>query len=265
VLEFTASLQSNAEDSPAFLFDKLRRSDLLFVGTHFAEWLTRLVARNPVSARLVDAAVHGSDAPVLFVEQATGVSRTLPGCGASDFVSELRERWAKLEASSDAPPPEGLSHLAEGAGMPPGAVVLSCALSDRDETEALRAALDRAGVDVILDNDDVELPEKWEMKLRHHISECSLFVPVVSSRCPMVRRRWARAEWIDTVLHFNEANKTRRYVLPVVIDDTTPEAAALPEVFKDLPWERMIDGRPSADFVETIVRLQRSYRRASYA
>ena len=45
-LEFVNSLDVKAEDSPHFLFDKLRSSNLLIIGSHLADWLARFFVRN---------------------------------------------------------------------------------------------------------------------------------------------------------------------------------------------------------------------------
>jgi hypothetical protein len=56
----------------------------------------------------------------------------------------------------------------------------------------------------------------------------------------------------------------------VVVDDTSPaiwamlESSAIPGEFGELQWEKLPGGKPSSEFVKTLVELQRSYRRAKY-
>lgn len=264
VLEFTESLHSRAEDAPFFLFDKLGTSDLLFIGTHVADWLAHLFARSPDATRRVDAAAHAGETsvPVVFVERVTGATATYPGGDAAAFVRELAMRWSALEEEAEAPPPEALAST-----LPPGAVILSCARSDREAAEVLRETLDRAGVDVLLDEDDVALAEKWEMKLKHCVGESSAFVPVFSARSAGTHRRWTGPEWMQLLLRAQNAaapgDGGTSFLLPLVLDDTPPAKLSLPEAFPDV--ERLHDGRPSEDLVKRIVKRQRDHRRASYA
>ena len=149
--------------------------------------------------------------------------------------------------------------------MQAGAVYLSHARKDQEAAESIRDALDRAGVDVIIAADDSPVGDKSEKKLRSIISECSLFVPVISEHSVTARRRFFQKEWVDTILEARRSVTSGRFILPVAIDDTSPRAAAMPKAFGELEWERLPGGKPSSEFVETVVQLQRSYRSASFA
>ena len=47
----------------------------------------------------------------------------------------------------------------------------------------------------------------------------------------------------------------------MVIDDTPPNASAVPEPFRKLHWEKMPEGQAGAEFVAEIKRLYRDYQR----
>jgi hypothetical protein len=148
--------------------------------------------------------------------------------------------------------------------MPSGAVYLSCAEEDRGASEAIREALDRAGIDVIVDHDDTPLAPRWEKRLKSVVGLCSVFVPVISARSLKAKRRFLRGEWLEAILEAGRAAPTGRFILPVVIDDTSPGDPAIPGEFGELQWEKLPGGKPSSEFVKTLVELQRSYRRAKY-
>ena len=246
-LEFMDSLQSRA---PGFLFDKLRESDLLILGSRLSEWLARLLAQGG----------PGMDAQVLFVERAKGTTEALPVDSPVDFASELYRRWSEFspeEETSTAP-------IGSSTGTPTGAVFLSCAAEDRSAAESIREALDRAGIDVILDHDDTPLAPRWEKRLKSVVGLCSVFVPVISARSLKAKRRFLRGEWLEAILEAGRASPTGRFILPVVIDDTSPGGPAIPGEFGELQWEKLPGGKPSSEFVKTLVELQRSYRRAKY-
>ncbi len=154
--------------------------------------------------------------------------------------------------------------------MPSGAVFLSCAALDRSAAETIREALDSAGIDVIVDHDDTPLAPQWEKRLKSFLGLCSVFVPVVSARSLQARRRFLRGEWVEAILEAGRAAPSGRFVLPVVIDDTSPAmlamlgSKAIPGEFGELQWEKLPGGKPSSEFVKKLVELQRSYRRAKY-
>ncbi len=273
-LEFMQSLQSKTEDSPGCLFDKLRKSNLLIMGSHLSEWLARLFAHDTTGGRPVEAQPEPGDAqagldadrsPVLFLQRFNGGTRVLRGRGTAHFVDELYRRWAELQPAEEPEPPPSISELVSSPRMQLGVVFLSCAHEDRGAAESIREALDRAGVDVILVSDDVQLTERWERKLRSLIGECSLFVPVISKHSLTVQRRFSRQEWIDALLEARKAVPSEHFILPVVIDDTSPEEPAIPEEFGEIAWEELPGGNPSSDFVKMVVQHQRSYRSASFA
>ncbi len=146
-----------------------------------------------------------------------------------------------------------------------GAVFLSYAGEDLSVAESIRNALDRGGVDVVFDSDDSNVGDKWEKKLRSVVGECSLFMPVVSKCSLAAERRFFRAEWIEAILEARKAIPSGRFILPVVVDDTSPAESAIPEEFGKLDWEKWTNGKPNSELVETVVQLQRSYRSASIA
>jgi hypothetical protein len=111
-LEFMESLLSRP---PGFLFDKLRESDLLILGSRFSEWLARHLAQG-----------EGMEAPVLFVERAKGTTEALSAGSAVELVRELSRRFREFSPQEEAAPPS----IAFSSGMPSGAVFLSCAGED---------------------------------------------------------------------------------------------------------------------------------------
>jgi hypothetical protein len=74
-----------------------------------------------------------------------------------------------------------------------------------------------------------------------------------------------QGEWLEAILEAGRGAPSGRFVLPVVIDDTGPGVHAVPGEFGELRWERLPGGKPSSEFVKTLVELQRSFRRAKYA
>jgi hypothetical protein len=247
-LEFMESLQTRP---PGFLFDKLRDVDLLILGCPLSAWLCRLLAQE----------TPDRDAPVLFVDRGRGTIDAPSVASAAAFVHELDRRWTEFSPEEESAPPS----LAASLGAPAGAVFVTCVADDRSAGESLREALDRAGVDVILDHDDTPLAPRWEKRLKSALALSSAFVPVVSARSVKADRRFLQGEWVEAILEAGRAAPSGRFVLPVAIDDTARESPAIPREFGDLKWERLPGGKPSSELVKTLIEIQRSYRRAKSA
>jgi hypothetical protein len=247
-LEFMESLQSRP---PGFLFDKLRDADLLFLGSPLSAWLGRLLGQGSPER----------DAPVLFVDRGRGTMEAPSVETAIGFVRELHRRWTEFSPDEEAAPPP----LAASLTAPAGAVLVSCVTADESAGESIREALDRAGVDVILDHDDSPLAAKWEKRLKSALALSSAFVPLVSRRSLGTNRRFLQGEWVEAILEAGRAAPSGRFVVPVAIDDTARESPAIPREFGDLKWERLPGGKPSSELVKTLIQLQRSYRRAKSA
>jgi hypothetical protein len=247
-IEFMDSLQNR---SPGFLFDKLRESDLLFLGCRLSEWLVRLLA--PGGA--------GTESPVIFVERAKGTVEAPPVESAVPYVAELYQRWMEFSGKDEAAPPP----FSAAWETPFGAVFLSSVREDASASESIREELDRAGVDVVLDHDDTPLAPRWEKKLKSVVGLCSAFVPVISARSVGAKRRFLQRDWTEAILEAVRAAPSGRFIVPVVIDDTPPGEPAMPGEFGELQWEKLPGGQPTSELVKRLVELQRSYRRAKYA
>ena len=55
------------------------------------------------------------------------------------------------------------------------------------------------------------------------------------------------------------------FILPVAVDDVGTSIDVLPNDFGASAWESVPHGAPSSEFVDKVVKFQRSYRSASLA
>jgi hypothetical protein len=266
-LRFIQSLQAKTEDSPNLLFDKLKNGHLLIIGSRVADWISSFFIKTASGGRQIEVPTDffpGVDpianaGSVLFLQRLSGATRVYRGRGAVAFVEELYRRVHERPGADAQRPP------ASARALRSGAVFLSFVESDRSVAESIRESLDRAGVDVVAEVDDTPLNDVWEKKLRSFISDCSLFIPVISRRCLAAQRRFFREDWVEAILEASKTIPSGRFILPVVIDDTSLEEPALPEELGEHDWNQLPGGRTTPTFVETVVQLQRSYRSESFA
>ena len=274
IAEFVRLLQSKDEDAPNLLLDKLKRSNLLVLGSHFDDWLTNFFVRHTRSGRrleaeldLVSARGHNTGrGDVLLLQHFGGGAKIVRITGALDFIEELYRRvHDPRPVVEESDTPTSILELVSSSGMQSGAVFVSYAEADRDAAASIRDALDRAGVDVIFGNDDLDLGGKWERKLRNVIGSCALFVPVLSRRASTARRRFFRPDWVEAILEAKELVPSGPFILPVAVDDVGTSIDVLPNDFGASAWESVPRGAPSSEFVDKVVKFQRSYRSASPA
>ena len=263
--EFLHSLQSKSESSPRFLFDKLRQSHLLVIGTRLAGWLAcHLVGGDRVkrfAERHRDAL--GTDVPVVLLERCGRGARAWKGDSAASFVRELYRRVSSSPVETPEPPAFLDLPRFDTNAMQPGFVFLSYASPDDEAARAIRNGLDEAGVDVVADRDDTALTPKWERKLRSLLHDAAVFVPIVSKRASGRKRRFSSREWVAAILAAREDAPSERFVLPVIVDETPPKDTVLPEALGALRSEALPCGKLTPEFIDTVVRIQRNYRSAS--
>lgn len=279
--EFMSSLEAKREDAPGFLFDKLRTSHLLVLGSRSAEWIGRLFTDETRSGLQFEldsplsevseasaaggAAIDDPSSAVLFLERLHGGTKLTRSPGGTELVDELHRRWLERRPAEGPEPPEVTLRLLSSPGIQSGVVFLSCCHCDRQAAEAVRRALDLAGVDVLLDVDDEPLAEHWDKRLSSFLSECSLFVPVLSAGSVAAPRRWLRADWLRALAAASRALPQGAFIRPLVVDGTTPSGKALPEELGELRIESSPGGKLESGLIEEIVSLQRRYRKTRFA
>jgi hypothetical protein len=274
-LELVHSLQSESR-RPNLLFDELNRRQILLLGSSFSDWLARFFLRMAKRERLwlargktdvvADSKLRDDRSYVRFLQRFSSRTKVFQGGGGVEFVAELHERWtARHPPEAAAVPVEATAAAVTAAAgslaMEPGAVFLSYASEDRPIVEALKEALESAGVDVWFDREALQAGDDYEAKIKRNIESCSLFVPVISRSTLTSRRRFFRIEWDHAQRIAVQVPPSMRFIVPVVVDDTPPTEQAVPEKFRALHWQRLVEGRPDAEFLALMRQLYRDYQR----
>jgi hypothetical protein len=269
LVEFFHSLQSDMR-RPVQLFDELASRSLLLLGTRLSGWLTSFLMRMSKRQRLssddktdyvADEVVWRDESLVLFLERFSSATEIYREGGAVAFVDELHRRWTASHPATAGAPSLPTVPDARHDGEP-GAVFLSYASADRSAVEKLKTALEASGVEVFFDRDRLEPGNEWEGKLRRHLHECSLFVPVISKQTLTADRRFFRVEWNLALEEAQMASFSSEdaFLLPVVIDDTPIDHPALPPKFRSIQWQSLPGGEPTRAFIELVIRLYRKHQ-----
>ncbi len=274
-IEFFHSLQSESH-RPRQLFYELSNRNLLMLGTRLSGWLTSFLMRMSKQQRLslndktdyvADDTVSHDQNLVLFLQRFSKGTKIFPEADPVAFVAELLQHWTEVhpETANEKFTPAALP--TDAREVPPGAVFLSYASENRGAVEKLKAALDHAGVDVFFDREQLQSGNDWNVKLRRNVSECSLFVPLISKDTLTDDDRYFRIEWRLALERAQGASfdPEQAFVLPVLIDDTPITHRALPFEFAALQTTSLPGGVPTPEFVNRVRQLYRKRQLAKTA
>ncbi|HSD60055.1 MAG TPA: toll/interleukin-1 receptor domain-containing protein, partial [Burkholderiales bacterium] len=265
LLEYLHALQDDSR-RPKLLFDELRESHLLILGCGLTNWLARFFLRTAKSQPLslnraetetvVDPGVAGDRDLVMFLENFSYNTRLVASDPAA-FAAELRQRWEARHPpgteTQPAPAAPGVSQAATGA------VFLSYASEDADAVRRLAQALEGAGIDVWFDKGELQAGDDWDRKIRKGIENCALFIPVLSRITQERRRAYFWQEWNMADECAGRMAPGEAFLVPVVIDDTPPYQADVPDRFRKAQWTPLPEGQTTPAFVEQVTKLYRQY------
>jgi hypothetical protein len=278
VLEFMHALQSRTP-RPELLFDALINQDLLVIGCPLYDWLGRFFVRIGKKERLITSRdktdflvgdhLQNETNLAEFLQHFSSGTQVFP-MASIEFVNELHRRWIAIhppEAESEPDedefePDEDESEPDEDDPMQSGAVFLSYASEDRRAVLLIRDTFEQAGIEVWFDRNPnaLRVGDNFEARIKTNIDQCSLFIPIISRNTLTPKPRFFRTEWKHAQQLALRYPDSMRFIIPVAIDDTPPDAPNVDEQIRKLHWERIQDGQCSAEFLSEIKKLQRDYR-----
>jgi hypothetical protein len=135
------------------------------------------------------------------------------------------------------------------------AIFLSYAREDADAARRIADALQAFGLEVWVDQSELQGGEAWDASIRQRIKSCALFIAVVSANTQRRREGYFRREWNFAVERTLDMAHGTPFVLPVVVDGTPEAQASVPESFLRVQWTRLPRGIPSTHFIEQVKRL----------
>jgi hypothetical protein len=253
-LEFLHSLQSDSH-RPKNLFNELKRNHLLFLGCSFPDWLERFFVRTIVNERLLlpretsqliaDTCTHADHRLALFLRHYQ--TDVYDSGSSTGFVDELYARWRERNRSSV---PQAVPASSGARKMEAGAIFLSYARQDQAAVQALRTALENAGLDVWFDLRELQPGESWEREIKANVLRCSMFVPVLSRNTQNRYEGYFRREWKLAIKRAELMDDRFPFIQPVIVDDLPEGVPEVPEEFWERHCTRCPGGQPTPDFLE---------------
>lgn len=135
-----------------------------------------------------------------------------------------------------------------------GAVFVSYATQDAAAAQRLADALRHSGVEVWLDQGELQGGDAWDREVRERVRACALFLPIVSAATQARAEGNFRREWKLAAERARDRAAGEAFLLPVAIDDTPDASALVPDEFLQVRWMRLPGGTPTARFVERVKR-----------
>jgi TolB-like protein len=150
--------------------------------------------------------------------------------------------------------PQGAGPQAN-SGLHPGAVFISYASQDAEAAGRICDALRSAGIEVWFDQSELRGGDVWDQTIRARIRDCMLFIPIISRHTQERLEGYFRREWKLAVNRTYDMAEEKAFLVPVVVDDTKPEEAVVPEQFRGLQWTVIVDGYVSPSFTQRVKDL----------
>jgi Tol biopolymer transport system component len=135
------------------------------------------------------------------------------------------------------------------------AVFLSYASEDAEAAGRIGEGLRAAGIEVWFDQSELKTGDAWDQKIRREIRNCALFIPVISRNTQARTEGYFRLEWHLADQRTQLMARSRPFLIPICVDDTSELHAEVPESFAVVQWARLPSGQPSPGFVERVLRL----------
>ncbi len=138
---------------------------------------------------------------------------------------------------------------------PSRAVFLSYAREDAIAASSVAEALRGVGIEVWLDQSELDGGDQWDAKIRGQIGSCALFVPLISAHTQARQEGYFRLEWKLAAQRTHMMSQRTAFLVPVVIDSVGEAEADVPVEFRAVQWTRLPGGVTPAAFPARVKRL----------
>ncbi len=138
---------------------------------------------------------------------------------------------------------------------PTKAIFLSYASQDAEAARRICDALRGIGIEVWFDQRELRGGDAWDQRIRREIRDCALFVPIISANTQARLEGYFRREWKLAIARTLDMAEEKTFLLPVVIDDTSPLETSVPEAFRAVHWTRLPAGDVPTAFVAHVSQL----------
>lgn len=268
ILEYVYGLLSSHGIGPERMIAEVRNRNLLIIGCHFPDWLSRFFIRLSNQMRLssgeriqkeflVGHDVSRTENLTVFLENFSHNTRLYP-CDGLSFVKELATRWNERH-------PMGLSGEAQARSSQTGDIFISYSRADMAAAKTLYGELEQLGSGVIwFDKAQIKPGYDWSAKIMSAIKRCRWFLPIISSTTESRDEGFFRKEW-SVAVERDEMIQGRRFIIPVVVDGDYEGNAnryrLIPDRFRKFHFGHAPKGHMDTELEVSIKNALRDLRR----
>lgn len=116
-------------------------------------------------------------------------------------------------------------------------------------------ALSAAGLEVWFDRNELRGGDAWDGSIRRQISDCALFIPLISANTNARGEAYFRLEWQLAVERLIRIADDQAFLLPVLIDATPETSARVPDRFRSRQWTHLPHGSSLTAFAQHLEKL----------
>jgi hypothetical protein len=274
MLEFMFHLHSPLR-RPKRLIDELCQNHLLVIGAGFPDWVTRFFLRATRGQLerlrhdrkkfqiIVDHHVSSDAKLSVFLERFARNTLVYTEGEPAAFVAELYNRCSARGLLDVAP--QKVAAAPTQTREPE--IFLSYAGEDRQLAMSVRDQLAERGFLVWFDKNTspdtgIKAGEDWEARIRSMIRRCEIFIPLLSANSLLDQPGVVRREWCWAVERLPDYYGTKRsFIAPLIVDNSDPGGAGVPEEFRRLEIKRLLRGQLAEDFVMMLDQQLREAKR----
>lgn len=273
-LEWMHALLSDRASLPDWVGYQLKEHPVLFIGCEIPDWLGRFLLRMSSNSRLsleripfFLAGCSSTDKSSLSGFFKTYCRRTLVqelDMKPAEFLPELRRRWEKQAAA----------RISVNAGVTDvgpvdePTIFISYMREDAEAAQRICNAITSLGGDAWLDERRLSPGDDWEEQILQGIRQgVRLFVPIISASTEQAEEGYVFKEWYEAVDRARSIPPSRRFIVPVVIDDDydgdPSRYRQMPPAFRDLHFGRAPGGDPDQQLKAMLTEAIRGMRRSA--
>ncbi len=210
---------------PGELRQELSSRNMLFIGCHFPDWLSRLLLRATNQCRLSSVRdkrewmverLHPRESLTLFLNNFSKDTVILSETEPAAFVDELHRRWQRRAVAGGAP----TSPLSDGTTPRSALFFVSYSrVTDLKRAEVFCESLMKMGVrddEIWFDRRSLEPGDDFQQKILAGIRDCRYFVPLLSDGAIGRQEAFVLKEWRAANRRLEGMGRT--FIVPMIID-----------------------------------------------
>lgn len=248
MLEYTGTFNEKMSDLHNII-NALKNRNLLFMGCAFPDWMVRFILRI-----LSNEPMHvwGDNRKIIIVNDQSDISQgqynflknydvvSYEG-NTNDFVNELSAKWLQQN------PKKEKSKI----------IFLSYSRKDKDAVETLKTSLESINnVTCWYDKEEIKVGDDFKTDIILNIKKADLFIPLLSANSlenkeGYVFKEWSSADTIN-VCKTGEDSGIKNFLKPIVIDNSDRSNPNIPDYFRVLSIETVLNGNPDEKFLNDI-------------